>query len=669
MNGQEPTFDAIPGRARDQSLEADLHQNRLWVRSNGRLGRQMDASAFPSTGFADRDVSNFDFRDAPLRRFNFKNACVRDADFRGADLREVDFTGAKGLLPGTIAGANLAGTILPANIQAFDDLSALEAASKNSQTLFITMLGACIYSWLTIATTTDSALLINNVSSPLPLISTLIPIVTFYYFTPPVLLCLHVYFLFNLQNVWNLLARLPAVFPDGIPLERKSSPWLLTDLVSFYFPHLRVNLTSLSYIQRALSVFLAWYLVPLTLLAFWFRYLPARDFIGTIWQTLIVTLSVLFATSLHALAASTLRMEVTPKGAKGLVEIRRKRRATRFYVTGTLAAILLYFATGAIYGTWRADREFLTSPIWHQTGSSFVPWFCARLGISQLLKPNLSHLDVSTKPASWSGKDNELDSIKGANLSYRDISFADCNETFAANVRFVGANLSGAQLSYSDLRKSDFSRALGRQASFAHARLADAVFGASKMIEAQFYGAQLDRTVFTSDFLRARLDEDNKSRSLLTFSTSDFSGTDFTFAKMNKCDCRSTVFRKSRFLVARLRGVDFTGSDLRMVYFTGASITDCDFELTKLSGSSFDAAILTSVKFDDADFSDRDSKLGSIFTNATLHRVDFSNAHAINSAVFSGAHFDKWTKWPTGFDPIQAGAVLDADESPPIAAK
>jgi uncharacterized protein YjbI with pentapeptide repeats len=357
-------------------------------------------------------------------------------------------------------------------------------------------------------------------------------------------------------------------------------------------------------------------------------------------------------------------MEITPENREVVREVRRKRRARRLYVTAALTAVLLFFANGVIYGTWRPDHEFLTSPLWHETSSSFVPWLCTRLGISQLLKPNLSHLDVSTKPPSWNGKDEELDSIKGANLSYRNISFANCNETFAANTRFVGANVSGTQFGYGDLRKSDFSRALGKQASFAHARLTKAIFGASKMIEAHFYGAQLDGTIFTSDFLRARLDEDNKSRSLLVFSTADFSGTDFTFARMNECDCRSTIFTKSRFLVARLRGVDFTGSDLRMVYFTGASITDCDFELTKLSGSSFDAAILTSVKFDDADFSDRNNKLGTVFSNAILRGVDFSNAHAISSAVFSGAHFDKSTKWPANFDPIQAGAVADPGEPP-----
>ena len=653
----------------NQALRDALSQNRLWLCSKGRRGKKMDATALSSAGFAGRDVSNADFRDAPLRGVDFRDACVRNADFREADLREVDFTGAKGLLPGAIAGANLAGATLPEGFGIFDDLTALQAASKNSQTLFITMLGACIYSWLTIATTTDSALLINNVSSPLPLISTLIPIVTFYYFTPPILLCLHIYFLFNLQNVWTFLARLPAVFPDGIPLERKSSPWLLTDLVSFYFRHLGGHLTALSYIQRTLSVFLAWYLVPLTLLAFWLRYLPARDVFGTIWQTLIVALSILFSTSLHSLAASTLRMETVLHSSKAMRAVRRKRYAIRIGVTAALAALLLIFAKGAIFGSWRTDRELLTTPIWKNTGSTFVPWLAARTGISRLLKPNLAHLDVSTKPPSWSGKDEELDSVKGANLSDRNISFANCNETFAANARFVGASLSGAQFTYADLRKSDLSRTVCDDANFAHARLSMARFGAASMQRTQFYGAFLKRTIFTSDFLQARLGEANKKLSLLGFSSSNSSEAEFTYARMDSCDCRSTVFSKARFLVARICSTDFTGSDLEMAYFTGAIISDCDFELTKLSGASFDGATLISVNFNQAELSDPNGKLSAVFTNATLRGVDFREASHIKSAVFSGACFDSTTKWPEGFDPKKAGAELDVGAPPPSAAE
>lgn len=641
----------------EEVVQVALEENRLWVRTSGRDGKPLDPSTLPS--FSSQNLSKADFRDAPLRGMNFTNACLRDADFRGADLRDADFTGAVGLLPGNVAGANLTGVTLPANIAKFDDLEALDAASNNSRTLFITMLGACLYSWLTIATTTDSALLINNISSPLPLISTVIPIVTFYYFTPPVLLCLHVYFLLNLQNVWNLLSRLPAIFPDSIPLERKSSPWLLTDLVSFYFRNLRVNVSSQAYIQRGLSVFLAWYLVPVTLLGFWFRYLPVRDLFGSTLQIATVLLSLFFSTSLQRLGIATLKMDTSLSSNKPNKRVNsRGVRTLRYSLLLGLACLLFIGTIGVIYGKWRPDREFLTMPLWKHHWSSAVPWFSARFGLSQFLKPNLAHLDISTKPPAWSGKDEELDSVKGANLSHREISFANCDEVFAVNARFVGANLSGSQFSYGDLRKGDFTRADGTEASFAHALLRKASFGAAKMAGARFYGAQLDQTVFTSDFLRARLQEYKTPRSLLNFSSADFSKTDFTYAKLRDCDCRSTIFTRSRFLVARIEDVDFTGSDLSMAYFTSATISRCHFDLAQLAGSSFDAATLTSVSFDDADFG-ADGKLVAVFTNATLHGVDFSHAKHVKSAVFSGAHFDDKTLWPAGFDTKAAGAIRD----------
>ena len=630
----------------------------------------------PPDGFSNQRLAGVDFRDAPLRGADFKGAYLRDTDFRGADLQEANFTDAKGLLPARLAGAHLANATLPATIPAFGDLEALDEASKNARTLFITTLGACIYSWLTIATTTDSALLINNVSSPLPVISTLIPIVTFYYFSPLVLLCLHIYFLFCLQVVWNLLAKLPAVFPDGIPLERKSFPWLLTDLVVFHFRHLRRNLTALSYTQRILSVFLAWYLVPVTLLLFWFRYLPARDLGGSLWHVLVIAFELFFAISLHSLAIATLRFKSLEREARSLqtsaIDARLAVRgiALRIAAAVAVALLLCYCSIGIVNGKWSDDRELRKRPKQFQhlatflRPRSFMPWLAATLGLSSLVKPNLVSREVSTKPASWTGGDNQVDSVRGADLSFRDLSFADCYEVFAPNARFVEADLRGAKFGSSDLRKSDLSRALGDEATFTRARLANTRFGASMMRRTKFYGAQLDQTTFTSDFLRSRLAGPNNGQAMLGFGSSDFSEADFTYAEIDRCDFRSTFFARSRFLVARIKATDFAGSDLSNAHFTGASISSCDFTDTKLYGSSFDRANLTSVVFDGARLADPSCLLVAVFSNTRLSGVDFSKARDIEFAVFTGALYDKTTKWPASFDPIQAGASLDPSSAP-----
>lgn len=70
---------------------------------------------------------------------------------------------------------------LPASIAAFDGLGRVEAATQYARKLFFIILAACVYSWLTIAMTTDAGLLTNTASSPLPIIGTTIPIVGFYW--------------------------------------------------------------------------------------------------------------------------------------------------------------------------------------------------------------------------------------------------------------------------------------------------------------------------------------------------------------------------------------------------------------------------------------------------------------------------------------------------------
>ena len=74
-------------------------------------------------------------------------------------------------------------------------------------------------------------LILNTASSPLPIINTPIPIAGFYVVGATLLAAVYCYLHFYLQRLWRTLATLPAVFPDGIALDDKTDPWLLTNLV------------------------------------------------------------------------------------------------------------------------------------------------------------------------------------------------------------------------------------------------------------------------------------------------------------------------------------------------------------------------------------------------------------------------------------------------------
>src|SRR6516225_6078534 len=207
---------------------------------------------------AGKDLGNSDLISADLSEANLCRARLANCQMAGTILAGADLTGAE--LPGTVS-------------QQLDNLDNVKEISSNAQKLFIAMLAACLYCWLTIAATTDLNLIADRATSSLPIIQTTIPIVGFFYVAPLLLLGVFFYLHFYLQKLWQELSILPAIFPDGNPLYAKIDPWLLNDLVRIYRPTLKGRTPFLARLQLWISVLLAWWVVPLTLLLFWVRYL------------------------------------------------------------------------------------------------------------------------------------------------------------------------------------------------------------------------------------------------------------------------------------------------------------------------------------------------------------------------------------------------------------
>jgi hypothetical protein len=193
-----------------------------------------------------------------------------EVDLTGADLRGADFSDAKlsdvvGLLSSSLAGTNLSNARLPPDIARFDLLDHVAEISKSSRNTFLAMIGACVYSWLTIASTTQQALQSNTPTTALPFVGTTVPIAGFHLVAPIVLLAVYIYLHMYLQRLWSSLGSLPAYFPDGRPLDEKAYPWLLSSLVRVYVPWLMSHRPPLWWLQVGVSFFMAWGLVPLTI--------------------------------------------------------------------------------------------------------------------------------------------------------------------------------------------------------------------------------------------------------------------------------------------------------------------------------------------------------------------------------------------------------------------
>lgn len=490
------------------------------------------------------DLSGADFGSADLSRADLRGASLHDTNFHDASLASADLTDATGLLSGQLSGAVLSGAKLPSYFGNFESLNNVTEASKTTQSLFASILLVCSYTWLTIASTTDPQLL-NNAAPPasrLPILGTDIPLVRFYLVAPLLLLALYVYFHLCLQRLWEELAELPAVFPDGRPLDKKAYPWLMNVVVRAHLPRLRANRSNLSRWQARMSIVLAWGLVPLTMLILWARYLRGHESLGTAAHVVLIAASIAAGAGFLHLAASTL------KGSEKRPFLWRKAWGdARARSMGAGIAALAFFGVmsyGAIEGENRdaSDRALTSSerPSWLNP-RRFVPPFLTYLGVSTFAQ--LDDANVSTKPGSWTGggTTEELDGVKGADVSNRNLRHASAYNAFLVNGYLMDVDARGTDFREADLRRSDFRRADLRGANFRSANLE---------------GADLRYT----DLTRSKLTEAKLMNAKLKE------------AKMTDAQLRDAKLTRADLTSADLRGTDLTGADLKDAILSGADL-------------------------------------------------------------------------------------------------
>jgi hypothetical protein len=338
---------------------------------------------------------------------------------------------------------------LPANIEKFEaPLAHVADTSQSARTTFFALLGAALYSWLTIATTSDAELITDTASSPLPIIGTEIPLAGFYLVAPLILLAVYVYFHLYLQRLWRGLSTLPAVFADGKALDEKAYPWLLNGLVRAHFTNLTLGQRPLSRLENVLSIILAWWVIPFTLAGFWLFFLPRHAWFGTGFLVVLTAIATGFGIYSYQLAAGTLSgtVELLPEWPlwTWIWSSIRNYRPDKW--TSLILALALVLSGGAALDP---GHDLLASIV--------------------RTTANLREAQLSTTPSDWTGK--EIDRVKGADLRGKDLRGADLSGAFLVKARLENAELSGANLSGADLRSANLTGADLRDAVLENAKL------------------------------------------------------------------------------------------------------------------------------------------------------------------------------------------------------
>jgi uncharacterized protein YjbI with pentapeptide repeats len=601
----------------EAGLSEILSEHETWIETNADSGSQADFSQLTnlqSVNFTGLDLSGARFDGVDLSYCVFENSTLKEADFDGAKLPQVNLSGANlnrailhgadvtkaefcgnagdatlfgadlrdatlvnadlstvnGLSTKALAGADLTLAKLPPDIAAFKGLEHVSDISRHARTNFFAVIVACVYCWLTIATTTDVALLLNSSSTPLPIIQTAVPLAGFYWAAPILLLALYIYLHLYLQRMWESLAALPAVFPDGRGLDEHAYPWLLTGLVRACFPKLMTSRSPMSALQNAVSIFFAWCLVPLTVGLFWWRYLPRHDWWGSAFHIAVFVVACTFAWISYRLAIETL------KNRNPLDQ--PSPPLWQYYLSGTRAKP----------GRWRGP----TVSVWivmpflvltsvaveaPKTGIDVIDDALSHLGA----RADLFEVEITDKPATWV-RGNPYNTLpQRVRLSGSDLRNANAERTFFANADLRDADLFNATLENADLQSATLASANLRNADLdgvslvnANLWLADArgarLNGAdlryAHLRGVRFFGASLEGAhLFGADLADAELRTARLNTANL--SSARLQGTDLRKANLNGARLVNAVLTGARLQGAALKDADISGAD-----FTGAKI-------------------------------------------------------------------------------------------------
>jgi len=422
-----------------------------------------------------------------------------------------------------------------------------------------------------------------------------------YLLLPALLVAVYLTFQYHLQRVWDSVLELPAIFPNGSSLD-EGRAWIIKGLLRTHFRWMNQDAPSTRFIEKAISMMLAYWLVPVTLLGFWGRYLTAQDMHGSLLQV------ILFAAATGVAVYSTTRVgrpeEPWASDKKLTAGIFRRLKSLSFArLIGAIVVILFLLALGTVKGiphdVARAPR-FAATDIRRWAPSVF--W---AIGYDPYAE--LTEAALSTKPADWTGTDDQLPAVKGARLNATKFRYAQAYGVFLAAAHLFRTDFSGAFLSEADMRGADLGQSTLRLA----------ILDRAQMSRTNLDRANLDDANMT----RADLRGANLSYSSLINATlvdAQLEGASLYSARLSGASLIRANLTKADFREAHLEGANFEHAEMRQAYLWSA----------KLSSSHFDNADLGTAIFIDADL-----------RNSDMHGARFQGT-VVNGANLQGANLD-----------------------------
>jgi uncharacterized protein YjbI with pentapeptide repeats len=608
-----------------KDLREILENHGLWIDSTGETGNRAD---FSGKNLAYAELIDARLPDALLHKTNLKGGDLTLADLRGAvlvqanlaeanllgtqlqqaNLQAANMQGATGLLSPQLAGANLFGAVLPESISPLEGLKLVrETAVKAAWLMCLTVLVDGLV-WLRIFTTPDSQLVKNSSALPFSALQTTLPFIPFYLFGPVVILCLYLCFQLFMQRLWDGIAQLPAIFPDGRRLDA-CLPWFARWSARTHFKWLRNSQSPLGFLEAGIAILLLYWVAPATVLLFWGRYMTLEDLRGTTLHILLVVGAITAAMNFPRLAGKAFgpdspRASIEQKSSSGRTVLVLRT------VPPVMGILLFLLSIGTFLGVPHDYRSTAQLPA--PGVRAWAPDVLWTFGYNPFAQ--LTEADLSTKPPGWTGREEDIALVKGANLNRLRLRYIQAYGAFLVKAHLWRIDLRNAYLSEADLREANL-----RQVDLRFAVLDRAKLTRAALPESDLRNANLDR----ADLREANLSFAVLSEATLLDATLDN-------ANLYKSDLHSALLQRASLKKVDLREANLENTNLTMANLAGAYLVSTNLVNARLKNADLSQAILTDADMRKSDLS------GALLESAVLRGTNLGGAN-LQGADLRGA--------------------------------
>ena len=123
-----------------------------------------------------------------------------------------------------------------------------------------------------------------------------------------------------------------------------------------------------------------------------------------------------------------------------------------------------------------------------------------------------------------------------------------------------------------------------------------------------------------------------------------------------KANLQEANLKQYNLLGANLSSADLTNANLERVNLKSANLKTANLRYANLRSSTLNRANLVGVNLTGANLIKANLTFTNL-TNANLINANLTGADLTN-AILTKAKYSEKTKWPEGFDPVAAGAIL-----------